>query len=72
VSLTDPVPLITVHDETEAELVVGLLRSSDIECEWTTTTQGLAGVGGMGGPREIYVAAADLEAAEALLAAQKG
>ena len=71
-SLSDPVPLTTVHDETEAELVLGLLRGSDIECDWAMTTQGLAGIGGAGGAREIYVDRANLETAEALLAAQKG
>lgn len=71
-NLSDPVPLLTVHDETEAELVVGLLRGSDIPCEWRTTTQGLAGVGGAGGAREILVEQQDLETAQALLAAQKG
>lgn len=71
-TLTDPVPLITVRDESEAELVVGLLRTSDIECEWRTTTQGLAGIGGAGGAREIFVDSKDLETAEALLASQKG
>ena len=71
-SVTDPVPLITVHDEGEAELVIGLLRGSDIPCEWRMTTQGLAGIGGSAGPREILVDRKDLEAAEALLASQKG
>jgi Putative prokaryotic signal transducing protein len=72
VSLTDPVPLVTVHDETEAELVVGLLRGSDIACEWQMTTQGLAGIGGSSGAREIFVEQKDLETAQALLSAQKG
>jgi hypothetical protein len=67
VSLTDPVPLTTVRDEGEAEVVCGLLRSSGIECEWTITTQGLAGVVGSGGAREIFVDRADLETAQELL-----
>jgi hypothetical protein len=71
VSLTDPVPLMTVHDEGEAELVCGLLRGSGIECDWTITTQGLAGVSGSGGAREIYVGSADLESAQELLAAER-
>ena len=69
-SLTDPVPLITVHDETEAELVLGLLRGSDIDCDWAMTTQGLVGVGGAGGAREVFVSRADLEEARLVLAAQ--
>ena len=69
-SLTDPVALMTVHDEGEAEVVCGLLRGSGIECDWTITTQGLAGVGGSGGAREIYVGSADLETAQELLAAE--
>jgi hypothetical protein len=70
VSLTDPVPLTTVRDENEAELLCGLLRSAGIECDWTVTTQGLAGVLGDAGPREIYVGRGDLEAAQKLIADQ--
>jgi hypothetical protein len=70
-SLTDPVPLMTVHDEGEAEVVCGLLRGSGIECEWTVTSQGLAGVGGSGGAREIYVGRADLETAQELLGSEQ-
>ena len=70
-SLTDPVPLMTVRDEGEAEVVCGLLRGSGIECDWTITTQGLAGVGGSGGAREIYVGRADLEAAQDLVGAEE-
>jgi hypothetical protein len=72
VSLTDPVPLTTVRDESEAELVCGLLRSNGIECDWAVTTQGLAGVFGDAGVREIYVGSADLEQAQLIIAAQKG
>jgi len=68
-SLTDPVPLTTVRDENEAELLCGLLRSSGIDCDWSVTTQGLAGVFGDAGPREIFVGRADLETAQKLLAA---
>jgi hypothetical protein len=71
VSLTDPVALMTVHDEGEAEVVCGLLRGSGIECDWAITTQGLAGVGGSGGAREIFVGHADLEAAQELLASEQ-
>ncbi len=70
-SLTDPVPLLTVRDEGEAEIVCGLLRGSGIECDWTVTTQGLVGVAGAGGAREIFVGRADLEAAQELLAAER-
>jgi hypothetical protein len=69
--LNDPVSLTTVRDENEAELVCGLLRSSGIECDWTITTQGLAGVFGDAGPREVFVSRADLEAAQELLAAEQ-
>ena len=70
-SLTDPVPLVTVRDEGEAEIVCGLLRGSGIECDWTVTTQGLVGVAGAGGPREIFVGRGDLEAAQELLASER-
>jgi hypothetical protein len=70
-SLNDPVPLTTVRDENEAELICGLLRNSGIECDWTVTTQGLAGVFGDAGPREIFVSRADLEAAQELLASEQ-
>jgi hypothetical protein len=71
VSVNDPVPVVTVRDEGEAEIVCGLLRGSGIECDWTMTTQGLAGVGGSGGAREIFVGRSDLEAAQELLAAER-
>jgi Putative prokaryotic signal transducing protein len=71
-SLNDPVPLTTVRDENEAEVLCGFLRSSGIECDWTVTTRGMAGVFGDAGPREISVGRADLEEAQRLLAAQEG
>jgi hypothetical protein len=70
-SLVDPVPLTTVRDENEAEVLCGFLRSSGIECDWTVTTQGMAGVLGDAGPREIYVGRADLETAKELLASEE-
>ena len=62
---------MTVHEEGEAEVVCGLLSGSGNECDRAITTQGLAGVGGSGGAREIYVGSADLEAAQELLAAEQ-
>ena len=62
-------PVATVDDETEAEVVCGLLRSAGIECGHRVTEETdslLENFGG--GPREILVREADLEAARALLA----
>ena len=63
------VPVTTVNDETEAEVVCGLLRSAGIECGHRPTEEDdslLENFGG--GPREILVPEADLEAARAVLA----
>jgi putative signal transducing protein len=63
------VPVARVDDETEAEVVCGLLRSAGIECGHRATEEEdslLENFGG--GPREILVGKADVAAARALLA----
>ncbi len=71
--LRDPVHLVTVQDEGEAEVVCGLLRGSGIEAGWNVTDVGIPGISTFGGAREILVERTDLEAARAVLAdAQAG
>jgi hypothetical protein len=63
------VPVATVNDEVEAEVVCGLLRSAGIECGYRVTEETdslLENFGG--GPREILVHEADADAARQLLA----
>ena len=64
------VTLTVVHDEAEAEMVCGLLRSNGIECSYRKTDVAAgAWTGGFarGGPIEILVNEADLVAARGLL-----
>ena len=68
----DPVVLTVVHDEAEAEIICGLLRTNGIECSYRKTdlaagssTIGLAS----GGPIELLVNEKDLIAARELLPA---
>ena len=67
----DPVVVKVVSDESEAEIVCGLLRSAGIECGYRETDaidsslEDFTAVG----PREILVHPSDLEAARALLGA---
>ena len=67
--MDDQVVVKVVDDESEAEIVCGLLRSAGIECGHRETDaidsslEDFAPVG----PREILVHASDLEAARALL-----
>jgi hypothetical protein len=67
------VPVATVNDETEAEVVCGLLRSAGIECGYRATeeTDSLLDNFG-GGPREILVREADVGAAQEVLAGTEG
>lgn len=61
-----------VPNELEAEMVCALLRSAGIKCghRETDVAAGLAGgQPGMMGPREVLVAAEDLERAREVLAA---
>lgn len=64
------VVLTTVADELEAETVLGLLRSADIECGYRVTEADDSPLHGFAadGPREILVHADDLAAARQLLA----
>jgi hypothetical protein len=66
------VRLTVVGDGMEADVVCGLLRSSGIECSQrqTDTAIGAWDPTGAGGPREILVAADDLDAARAILNAR--
>jgi Putative prokaryotic signal transducing protein len=69
--MDDPVVVKVVSDESEAEIVCGLLRSAGIECGYRETDaidsslEDFTAVG----PREILVHPSDLEAARALLGA---
>ena len=64
------VPVATVADEVEAELVCGLLRSAGIECGHRVTDETDSALEGIAsdGPREILVHTSDLQAAQAVLA----
>jgi hypothetical protein len=70
----EPIRLTTVHDELEADMVCGLLRSAGIECghrvteEMDSTLEGFQS----GGPHEVLVHQSDLEAAQAVLADAQG
>jgi hypothetical protein len=68
----DVVVVTVVSGEPEAEIVCGLLRSAGIKCGYrdTETITPLEDFTAAG-PREILVAAADLEAAKSLLEAQQ-
>jgi len=68
-AMDEAVVVKVVSDETEAEVVCGLLRSAGIECGYRDTDavdsrfeEFIAS-----GPREILVHQSDLEAARALL-----
>jgi hypothetical protein len=67
--MEDAVVLKVVSDEHEAEIVCGLLRSAGIECGYRDTEAIDSPLEDFtaAGPREIFVHAADLEAARALL-----
>ena len=70
----DTVVLTVVSGESEAEVVCGLLRSAGIECGYRDTDAIDSSLEDFiaAGPREILVRAADLEAANELLAASQG
>jgi len=61
--------LTVVSNEIEAEVVCGILRENGIGCSYRATDTAAAGKEGvgMGGPTEIVVNEADLEAARKLL-----
>jgi len=66
---TDSVVLKVVSGEQEAELVCGLLRSAGIKCGYRDTQAIDSPLEDFmaAGPREVLVAPADLDAAQALL-----
>lgn len=66
------VPLTTVPNEVEAEMVCGLLRSAGIECSHRVTeaTDSMLDGFAADGPREILVLESDLPGARALLPGQ--
>ena len=66
-------PVTTVSDEVEAEVVCGLLRSAGIECAHRVTKEMDSPLHGItsDGPREILVPESDLDTARALLADQR-
>jgi hypothetical protein len=68
-AIEDAVVVKVVSDETEAEIVCGLLRSAGIECGYRDTEAIDSPLEDFtaAGPREILVHAADLEAARELL-----
>ena len=67
--MSETVVLHVVSDETEAELVCGLLRSAGIACGYRDTDAIDSELEEFtsSGPREILVAPADVEAARAVL-----
>ena len=72
--MDDAVVVKVVSDETEAEIVCGLLRSAGIECGYRDTDAIDTPLEDFtaSGPREVLVYPADLEAARALLADATG
>ena len=71
--MAEPVRVTVVSDETEAEVLCGLLRANGIKWGERPTAEedsAFEGFGGEGGRREILVDPADLEAAKALLEEQ--
>jgi hypothetical protein len=67
----DPVVLTVVSSGPEADIVCGLLRSAGIECAYRDTEAIDSSLEEFtsGGPREILVHAADVDAARELLPA---
>jgi hypothetical protein len=67
----DFVAVTVAPNETEAEIICGLLRSEGIECSYRQTNVGAGAFDGMpGGSQEVVVAARDLERAREVLAAR--
>jgi hypothetical protein len=68
--MDEPVPVATVADELEADVVCGLLRSAGLECGFRHTTASDSAFEGIGAGRmEIIVHEHDVEAAREILAA---
>jgi Putative prokaryotic signal transducing protein len=74
VEADDRAVVTVVASEPEAQVVCGLLRSQGIDCAYRDTDAIDSTVEDFiaAGPQEILVHAADLEAAEELIAAQQG
>jgi Putative prokaryotic signal transducing protein len=68
--MDEGVPVTTVSDEIEAEVVCRLLRSAGIECGHRVTEATDSALEGIAadGPREVLVHESELEAARAVLA----
>jgi Putative prokaryotic signal transducing protein len=68
----DVVTLTVVHDETEADVLCGLLRANGIECSYRKSDMGAGATSGLGqaGPIEVLVKADDLAEAQKLLASR--
>jgi Putative prokaryotic signal transducing protein len=65
------VALTVVQNESEAEVVCGLLRANGIACSYEQTNFGAGAADGFprGGPVEIFVAEGDAPQAKKLLSA---
>lgn len=67
--MDEPVPVATVLDEFEADIVCGLLRSAGLECGFRPTAAADSAFEGIGGGRvEVIVHAQDVDAAREVLA----
>lgn len=67
--MDEAVPVTTVDDELEADVVCGLLRSAGLECGFrATTAEDSAFEGLSGGRMEVIVHPSDLAAAREVLA----
>jgi hypothetical protein len=68
----DVVTLTVVHDESEADVLCGLLRANGIECSYRMSDMGAGSTMGIGqgGPIEVLVSEDDLAEAQELLASR--
>jgi hypothetical protein len=68
--MAEPVRLTVVPNEPSADLVCSFLRAEGIRCGHRATDVGVGAGGGIptGGPREVLVDPADLDAARQVLA----
>jgi len=67
----DFVVVTVAPNETEAEIICGLLRSEGIECSYRQTNVGAGAFDGMpGGSQEVVVAIRDLDRAREVLTAR--
>jgi hypothetical protein len=72
--MEEPVVVARAENETEAELICGLLRSGDIKCGYRPTEAVDSAFYGLTseGPQDVMVAPADEAAAKVLLAEARG